>query len=183
MLIKNCQIIYLDRIEKGTVWIEDGKIKAIDPICDIEQMDEVYDANGLYLAPGFIDVHIHGAGGCDTMDGTKEALCMMAKTIAKYGTTAFVPTTMTCRISEIRQALKAVQELQRKKSDGAQVLGAHLEGPFVSGAALGAQNPKYLLKPSMANYQSIVEGYEDTMQEKLLICKEEGGHLLRWPFL
>ena len=67
MLIKNCNIVYYDRIEKGSVLIKDGKIKEINT----DTLDDnVLDAEGLYLAPGFIDVHIHGAGGCDTMDGT-----------------------------------------------------------------------------------------------------------------
>ena len=69
MLIKNCNIIYLDKIENGSILIENGKIKEINPItcCD----ENILDADGLYVSPGFIDVHIHGAGGFDTMDGTR----------------------------------------------------------------------------------------------------------------
>ena len=91
MLIKNCNIIYLDRIENGSVLIEDGKIKEINPT-NVDTAD-IIDANGLYLSPGFIDVHIHGAGGHDTMDGTYEAINEISKVIVKHGTTAFTPTT------------------------------------------------------------------------------------------
>ena len=91
MLIKNCNIVYLDNIEKGNILIENGKIKAIN---SKEECDcEVIDGEGLFLSPGFIDVHIHGAGGHDTMDGTYEAINEISKVIVKHGTTSFLPTT------------------------------------------------------------------------------------------
>ena len=100
MIIKNCNIIYLNKIEQGSILIENGKIKEINPItyCD----ENILDANGLYVSPGFIDVHIHGAGGFDTMDGTSEAINTIAKTIVKHGTTSFTPTTMTVSIEAIK---------------------------------------------------------------------------------
>ena len=79
MIIKNCKLVYLDRIEEGSVLIENGKIKEINPTCPSN--DNVIDAKGLYLSPGFIDVHIHGAGGHDTMNGTYESLNIIASTI------------------------------------------------------------------------------------------------------
>ena len=93
MIIKNCKVIYLDRIEDGSVLIEDGKIKKLNPKDDGN--NDVIDGNGFYLSPGFIDVHIHGAGGCDTMDGTIESINTIAKTIVNHGITSFTPTTMT----------------------------------------------------------------------------------------
>ena len=85
MIIKNCKLVYLDRIEAGSVLIENGKIKEINPTCPSN--DNVIDAKGLYLSPGFIDVHIHGAGGHETMNGTYESLNIIASKIAKNGTT------------------------------------------------------------------------------------------------
>ena len=159
MLIKNCNIIYLNKIENGSILIENGKIKEINPItyCD----ENILDADGLYVSPGFIDVHIHGAGGYDTMDGTTEAINTIAKTIVKHGTTAFAPTTMTVSVEAIRKSLSVIKKLKEEGSEGAHVLGAHLEGPFVSPKALGAQNPKYLLSPSISAYKGIVKNYED----------------------
>lgn len=83
MIIKNCNIIYLDKIEQGSIRIENGKIKEINPskCCD----EDILDANGLYVSPGFIDVHIHGAGGYDTMDSTSQAINTISKTIAVHG--------------------------------------------------------------------------------------------------
>ena len=154
MLIKNCNIIYLDRIEKGSVLVKDGKIKEINPlVCDEK---EVIDANGMYLSPGFIDVHIHGAGGHDTMDGTFEAINEISKTISKFGTTSFTPTTMTVSVDAIKQSMKVIKEAKLNGTDGANVLGAHLEGPFISPNAIGAQNPNYVEVPSIDTYNEMV---------------------------
>ncbi len=161
MIIKNCNIIYLDKIEKGSVLIENGKIKEINP--SNYNGEEVIDANGLYLSPGFIDVHIHGAGGHDTMDGTFEAINEISKVIVKHGTTSFTPTTMTVAVEDIRKSMKAIKEAKEKGTDGAIVLGAHLEGPFISPKAIGAQNPNYLIPPTLENYNSMVEDAEDAV--------------------
>ena len=161
MLIKNCNIIYLDKIENGSILIENGKIKEINP--DNTDGHEVIDANGLYLAPGFIDVHIHGAGGHDTMDGTFEAINEIAKTIVKHGTTSFTPTTMTVAIEDIRKSMKVIKEAKENGTDGAIVLGAHLEGPFISPKAIGAQNPNFLIPPTLDNYKEMVGDAEDAV--------------------
>lgn len=161
MLIKNCNIVYLDKIEKGSVLIENGKIKEINPNdCDDKN---VIDANGLYLSPGFIDVHIHGAGGHDTMDGTFEAINEISKVIVKHGTTSFTPTTMTVGVEDIRKSMKVIKEAKVNGTDGAIVLGAHLEGPFISPKAIGAQNPNYLIPPTLENYNAMVGDAEDAV--------------------
>ncbi|AOR24480.1 N-acetylglucosamine-6-phosphate deacetylase [Clostridium taeniosporum] len=159
MLIKNCNIIYLDKIESGSILIENGKIKKINPH-NLEDKNTI-DAKGLYISPGFIDVHIHGAGGCDTMDGTTESINTISKTIAKHGTTSFVPTTMTFSIEAINKAMKAIKTLKNNSSEGAHVLGVHLEGPFINPNAIGAQNPDYILPPSISTYKSMVKNCED----------------------
>ena len=107
MLIKNCNIIYLDKIERGSISIENGCIKEINPSNFYDE--NILDANGLYVSPGFIDVHIHGAGGCDTMDGTSESINTIAKTIVKHGTTSFTPTTMTVSIEAIQKSMKVIK--------------------------------------------------------------------------
>ena len=130
MIIKNCRIIYKDRIEEGCVSINEGRIEKINP--EFHDDENILDANGLYLSPGFIDVHIHGAGGYDTMDGTEEAINTISKVIAEHGTTSFLPTTMTVSIEEVNKSMKVIKKLKDEGSEGANVLGAHLEGPFVA---------------------------------------------------
>lgn len=173
MLIKNCNVIYIDKIEKGNVLIENGKIKAINPT-DLPTSN-VIDGKGLYLAPGFIDVHIHGAGGCDTMDGTFESLNTIAKTIVSRGTTSFTPTTMTVGIEEINTAMKAIKYAKEHGTDGANVLGAHLEGPFISPKAIGAQNPNFLQVPSIETYNKMVESAEDAVVSITIAPEVEGS--------
>lgn len=161
MLIKNCNIIYLDKIELGSVLIENGKIKEINP--KNYGGNEIIDANGLYLSPGFIDVHIHGAAGHDTMDGTFEAINEISKSIVKHGTTSFTPTTMTVSVEAIRKSMEVIKEAKIKGTDGALVLGAHLEGPFINPGAIGAQNPNFLIPPTLENYNAMVGDCEDAV--------------------
>lgn len=176
MLIKNCNIIFIDKIEKGSVLIENGKIKEINPTTPYE--GETIDANGLYLSPGFIDVHIHGSAGYDTMDGTFKAINEIAKAIAKHGTTSFTPTTMTVASEDILQSMKVIKEAKLNGTDGANVLGAHLEGPFISPKAIGAQNPKYVLAPSIENFNKIVGDYEDAVVSITLAPEVDGAEEL-----
>lgn len=173
MIIKNCKVIYLDRIEDGSVLIEDGKIKKLNPQDDGNNV--VLDGKGFYLSPGFIDVHIHGAGGCDTMDGTFESINTIAKTISRHGVTSFTPTTMTMPRDAIKRSMKAIKEAKLKGTEGAHVLGAHLEGPFISPSALGAQNPAFLIPPSIENYKSIVGSSSDAVISITLAPEVEGA--------
>lgn len=173
MLIKNCNIIYLDKIEKGSILVENGKIKEINP-SNVNDT-EVIDAEGLYLSPGFIDVHIHGAGGCDTMDGTVESINTIAKTIVQHGTTSFTPTTMTVAAEDIRKSMEVIKKLKEEGTEGANVLGAHLEGPFISPKAIGAQNPNFLLAPSVENYNKIVGDYSDAVVSITMAPEVEGA--------
>lgn len=99
--------------------------------------------DGKYIVPGFIDQHIHGAGGYDVMDKNKHAISEIAKILPMEGTTSFLATTMTCDIDDIKQSLAYVKS-EMINFNGARVLGAHLEGPFISNEYIGAQNPNYL---------------------------------------
>lgn len=212
MWITNCKIILKDRIEKGAVRVSEGKITEVileNKVGNIYKenlamslkktthreydnqiiMEPIVDAKGMYLSPGFIDIHLHGAGGYDTMDGNAKALEKIAKTIVKHGTTAFLPTTMTVSIPEINQTLHVIKAFIRDKAqadrvqpaqksskiDGAQILGVHLEGPFVNPKAIGAQNPKYLLLPSIRDYDEMVKGCEDIVVSMTLAPELNGA--------
>ena len=112
--------------------------------------EEVIDAGGWYVAPGFINVHIHGCKGSDTMDATQEALGAMQAFLPRTGVTAFLPTTMTCAWQEIAAALTAVRTAMQTPRAGAQVLGAHMEGPFISPAKKGSQAEENILRADYA---------------------------------
>jgi len=105
------------------------------------------------VLPGFVDQHIHGAGGSDGMDGTQEDIALIAKTVAAEGTTSFLVTTMTQSPENITKALTAVKEYREADSkEGARVLGVHLEGPFIAAAHKGAQPLEYVKAPDVATF-------------------------------
>ncbi len=121
---------------------------------------EIIDARGDYVSPGFIDIHIHGAGGRDTMDGEISALRIISQTIAKSGVTGFLPTTMSMEKQKIWKALDAIGEGMKADFKGAKILGAHMEGPFISAQYKGAHKEAYLCKPDfdfIRNYTDIIK--------------------------
>lgn len=173
MLLKNCNIVFLDRIEKGSLLIENGIIKEINP-SEITDQNTI-DCKGLYVSSGFVDVHIHGAGGYDTMDGTFEAINEISKTICKYGTTSFTPTTMTMSAGDILKSMISIKKAKIEGTDGAIVLGAHLEGPFISPSAIGAQNPNYLIAPSYENFELMTGNAMDAVVSITMAPEVEGA--------
>ena len=124
------------------------------------QADEVMDAEGLIVAPGFFNTHIHGALGYDIMDNTVEAMEAIAMHEAKAGVTAFLATTMTMPMEAIYKTLDFVREYQKTKHRGAKVLGVHLEGPFINPLNIGAQNPNYIIPADF----SLIENYADVIK-------------------
>ena len=114
------------------------------------------DARGKFIAPGFIDIHVHGGGGHDFMDGTETAFLKAAEMHARYGTTAMVPTTLTSEKESLLATLDSYEQAHKKNLAGAQFLGMHLEGPYFALNQRGAQNPKYIRNPDPAEYNEIL---------------------------
>ena len=109
---------------------------------------EIIDAEGNYVSPGFIDIHIHGSGGADAMDATFEALETISSTLPQTGTTSFLATTMTMSSKDIDRALQNIQ-MHKENVSGAEILGIHLEGPFINASKHGAQDKKYVQTPNL----------------------------------
>lgn len=127
-------------------WIhsEADKIVAIGNGTPPEIVDaEIIDAQRHHLLPGFIDIHVHGAMGCDTMDATPQALQQMAQYYAQHGVTGFLATTWTDSRERIRDALHNIKACLGEIPNGATLLGAHLEGPYLNSANIGAQDPAF----------------------------------------
>lgn len=141
-----------DREIVGGILLENGKIKAIDTVradeAKLPQDITVIQGEGLYAIPGFIDGHIHGANGADTMDATEEALDRIAQFLPQEGTTSFLATTITQSQANIESALQNVAEYQNKPAQ-AEMIGVHLEGPFVNPSKAGAQPVRYMTKPDL----------------------------------
>lgn len=146
-------------INEGYVAIRNGKIHEVGQMADCTDTDG-YDrlfpfSNSYELLPGMIDLHIHGAGGADTMDATPEAIQTIAARLPQEGTTSFLATTMTQEIEHIERALVNVADY-RKRVNGpgeAEVLGVHLEGPFLSPKRAGAQPADKMLNPDIALFE------------------------------
>lgn len=141
--------------------IFDNKITDITDKKNINGSDiEIIDACGSYISSGFIDSHIHGSFGKDAMDGSIEGLKTISRTIAGNGVTSFLPTTMTMSREKIYKALDSIREAENTNLGGAQILGAHLEGPFISKKYKGAQKEDYILKPDF----NFIEDYKDIIK-------------------
>jgi N-acetylglucosamine-6-phosphate deacetylase len=143
-------------ISGGCVIIENGIIREVsEKNIEIAGATEI-DARGKYIAPGFIDLHIHGGGGADFMDGTEEAFLTIAEIHARYGTTAMVPTTLTSEKEDLLKTLDLYETANKNNTKGAQFLGMHLEGPYFAMSQRGAQDPRYIRDPDPAEYQEVL---------------------------
>ena len=158
--IGNGPIITQDKILSGScLLVENGKILAIEPADTSFPDSQLIDAQGYYISPGFMDIHVHGGGGFDFMDGTSEAFLNIAQTHAKYGTTSMLPTTLTCEKEDLIQTLEAYSQACLQNTHGAHFVGMHLEGPYFALAQRGAQDPKYIRDPDPKEYKEIIESY------------------------
>jgi len=160
--IYNGKIITADRIIPGGVLLVTGETITVVSEHDIEAKDAVsIDAEGKYISPGFIDIHVHGGGGHDFMDGTLKAFLEIAKTHAKFGTTSMLPTTLTSTKEELLQILDLYEQANEQNQEGAQFIGMHLEGPYIAKSQAGAQDPRYIRNPDPEEYEDILTRYNN----------------------
>ena len=142
----------------GNVVLKDGVIGYVgtdDP--QVPDEARIINAMGLYVAPGFIDMHTHGAGGADFMDGTVDAYLTAARMHAIHGTTLLYPTTLTSTNEALFASFETYKKAEEMNSDGARFGGMHLEGPYFSPVYAGAQDPRYLRNPRPEEYMEILD--------------------------
>ena len=161
-------------VKKCTVEF-DEKILSIG---ESSSAEEIALPEGAIVLPGFIDQHIHGAGGSDGMDATVSDYEIIAKTVAAEGTTSFVITTMTQSVENIMNAMKAVKEYRESERDGARVVGIHLEGPFIAPAFKGAQPLEYVAAPDVAVFKAYNEASGNAIKIVTLAPEVEGAETL-----
>jgi N-acetylglucosamine-6-phosphate deacetylase len=178
MIFTNARLIFPDGIRDGLeVVVEEGKIAAIRPPTprlrrtgERVRRKEVIDLNGNYLAPGFIDLHVHGALGRDTMEASAEAFRSICDFHASGGTTSLLLTTATAPLDEIVKVLQAVPEYRSAISP---IVGVHVEGPFISKAKAGAQRVEFIQVPSPAAVQQLLE--QADVMKRVTIAPELPG--------
>ena len=149
-------------IEKGYLVVENGKISDIQKGDYKGHLNQI-DVAGKHVLPGFIDIHIHGGYGEDAMDASYDGLNHLAKQLLSEGTTTFLATTMTQSDENIEKALNNIVACYENQTLGeaAEIGGVHLEGPFISEHKVGAQNPKYVQRPTVEkirHFQEVAKG-------------------------
>ncbi|MBR4332553.1 MAG: N-acetylglucosamine-6-phosphate deacetylase [Clostridia bacterium] len=150
--ILNGRVLLPDCEVRGKALLYGQKIISLtDPDTARAQADEIIDAQGAYVAPGLVDVHIHGYSGVDVSDNNPDDIRKMARGLLANGVTAFLPTTLTVAWETLESVCCHVRKLMEESLspdfDGAQIAGMHMEGPFINPAKKGAQNEAYILKP------------------------------------
>lgn len=153
-------------IENASVFISDGIITEISDKKISTKADITLDVRGNYVSPGFIDIHVHGGGGSDFMDGTIKDFLTIAETHLRYGTTALFPTTLTAEKEDLIHTLEIYRKANSINKSGAQFMGMHIEGPYFAMSQRGAQDPRYIRKPEKKEYTEIIE--------------KAGGIIARW---
>src|SRR2546430_10967228 len=171
MIFTNARIIFPDAIRGDVdVVVRDGKIVEIR--APASHADETIDLHGNFLAPGFVDVHVHGANGHDTMEANAEAFRAICDYHARGGTTSMLLTTATAPFAEILLALTQIGKLWEEIP---QIAGAHVEGPFIYRAQAGAQNPEFICEASAELIGCLLE-HRDVIK-RITIAPETKGAL------
>jgi N-acetylglucosamine-6-phosphate deacetylase len=184
MILTNARLVFPDGIRDGLeVVVEKGKIAAIREH-NHARTNEVLDLQGNYLAPGFIDLHVHGALGRDTMEASTEAFQAICDYHASGGSTSLLLTTATAPLEKLAEVLNAVRDRMERRAPATagrlwsrstinQIAGVHVEGPFISKAKCGAQRTEFIQSPSRASVQQLLD-YADVVK-RITIAPELPG--------
>ncbi|MYL33934.1 N-acetylglucosamine-6-phosphate deacetylase [Pontibacillus yanchengensis] len=164
--------------ENGSIFIDNGKIASLNRNRATGEHQVIELPESYKIIPGFIDLHIHGAGGADMMDATPEALATISKRLAERGTTSFLATTMTQADENIEAALKNARTCIDHQTTGSEILGVHLEGPFISPGRAGAQPSEHIRKGSVDMFQRWQEAAGNHIRLVTLAPEEDNDYAL-----
>lgn len=171
--LRNALVLTETGRERVDIFIEDGRIAGLGH--KNSPVDKEFDLSGLTILPGFIDVHLHGAGGKDTMEGTYEALNTIAVTHAKHGTTAMVPASVAATMDELLRVATAIKEVVAKGTSGAKILGWHAEGPYMNLECLGAHRKECVRSASIKEIEELWEASGKNIRLLTLAPEIEGA--------
>lgn len=171
ILIKNGSIIQKQGVRKGDVLIAGTKIVDLGKIPPMKKIHTI-DAEGLYVSPGFIDTHVNGGAGYNFLDNSEEAFNNILRFHAKHGTTGLLPTAVASPVQKTRDFLTLVKKLRDRNPI---ILGAHLNGPFVSKKQSCAISPKYILPLTLGNFNKVISGFQDVIKIVTLAPEKQGA--------
>lgn len=162
--IINGRVIKNGKITTESVYFADGKILSKREAKLLGTPDQTIDAKGNYVSAGFIDLHVHGGGGYDFLDGTVEAFKGAAEFHGKHGTTAMCPTATSGPFEDMVKMFAAYKEVKENGCDGADFIGMHMEGPYFALSQMGAQDPKFIRDPDPAEYEKLLDATDDIVR-------------------
>jgi N-acetylglucosamine-6-phosphate deacetylase len=156
--------------------MQDGRIAAVtDAGSSPPSGAETLDAHGAYVAPGFIDVHVHGGAGADFMDSTPEAIRTVCRFHASGGTTGLLATTAAAPEGDLRHALDVIHDVQHSDTGGAQILGVHMEGPYFAPSKCGCHLPDQVRPPRAAEYEALFDAHPGLVRWMTLAPEVDGA--------
>lgn len=174
--IINGTVISGGRSTAANVLLEGGKVAYVGPeVVEADENTVVIDAKGRWVSAGFIDLHTHGAGGADFMDGTVEAYEAALVKHAEHGTTLLYPTTLSSTTESLYDALRLYKEAKRAGLGGAAMGGLHLEGPYFAYEMKGAQDPRFLRNPEPKEYMGLLNEADGDIARWSLAPELEGA--------
>jgi N-acetylglucosamine-6-phosphate deacetylase len=177
--ITNVRLVLDDGVRRGGVILRDGRIEALlDAGAAPPDGVELVDGGGRYLAPGLIDVHVHGGGGFDLMSADAEQVRGYARWVAQRGVTGFLVSTSGRDHADILRKLRALAPCVGHETGAARVLGFHLEGPYINPARKGAFPPAWLRPPSATEYGELFEAAGGAVRQVTLAPELPGAAAL-----
>ena len=175
MIIQSQRVFLNGRFLPAQIEFEGKSILNVYPY-NFKEVDEDYGDN--IISPGFIDIHTHGAYGCDVNTGKVADYKVWLSNLVKEGVTSVYPSTSTTKKETLYQALANVKEASKQNFEGAQILGIHLEGPFLERVHRGAQPEKYLLKPSIEEFDKFNEASDGFIKYVTLATEQDDDFTL-----
>ena len=177
VLITNVTLVtHEEMLENHWLKIEGRNIAGTGPMSKVPAAARTIDGHGRYLLPGAVEIHIHGAAGVDAMDADENFIRTISRHLPSTGTTAFLATTMTSGLENIRAALENLSDYQY--ADGAEMLGIHQEGPFISKVHPGAQDPRFILPPDAEALRELQRLAGNRIRIMTYAPEEDPGHEL-----